>query len=133
LHVDHKPYTFPRSHRISTKTDFTRVYDARVRESRGPLTIYALPNELGHPRLGLSVGRRVGNAPRRNRVKRLLREAFRFHQYDLPAGYDLVITVRPHEPLGLADYDNLVAALMLKLHKAWERRRPPECAASDPA
>src|SRR5688500_17390113 len=101
--MDQRRYTFPRSHRLSGKNAFDRVFNAKVRESRGPLTAYAAPNELAHPRLGISIGRRVGTAPRRNRIKRLLREAFRMHQYDLPVGYDLVITVRPHEPRLMAE------------------------------
>ena len=47
-------------------------------------------------RPGIAYGdRMVGTAPVRNRIKRLLREAFRLHPYDLPRGYDLVIVVRP--------------------------------------
>ena len=53
----------PRALRLRTRSDFSRTYDAKARESRGPLTVYALPNDLGHPRLGLSVSRKVG--PRR--------------------------------------------------------------------
>jgi ribonuclease P protein component len=122
--MEPRPNTFPRSHRIGTRTGFARVYDARVRSSRGPLTVYALPNQLGHPRLGLSVGRRVGNAVRRNRIKRLLRDAFRLHQHELPAGYDFVVTVRPHEPLALGEYQRIMQALMLRLHSEWEKRPP---------
>jgi ribonuclease P protein component len=122
--MDQRRYTYPRSHRLSGKNAFARVFDEKVRESRGPLTAYAAPNDLLHPRLGISISRRVGTAPRRNRIKRLLREAFRLHQYDLPVGYDLVITVRPHGPLPLADYQKLMTHLMLKLHAAWQKRRP---------
>ena len=103
--------------------EFARVFDGRVRESRGPLTIYALPNESGKSRLGLSVPRKVGTAVRRNRVKRMLREAFRLMRHDLPAGYDLVVTVRPHEPLILAEYQKLLMALALRLHRAWEGKK----------
>ena len=116
--------TFPKSHRLRHRLEFSAVYDARVRESRGPLTVYALPNDLGHPRLGLSTSRKVGNAVRRNRIRRLLREAFRHLQHDLPAGYDLILVVRPHEPLMLADYQKLLMALVLKLHNAWQRKGP---------
>ena len=98
------------------------MFEARVRESRGVVTIYAVPNGLSHPRLGISLRRAVGTAVRRNRIKRLLRESFRMHQYDLPVGYDLVITVRPHEPLMLADYQRILTALMVKLHAAWQKR-----------
>jgi ribonuclease P protein component len=89
--------------------------------SRGPLAAYSLPNDLGHPRLGISISRRVGTAPVRNRIKRLLREAFRLHRYDLPRGYDLVIVVRPHVPMGLADYQKLIWEMTLKSHAAWQR------------
>jgi ribonuclease P protein component len=122
--------TFPKAHRLAGELAFKAVYDARVRESRGPLTAYARPNDLGHPRLGLSVSRRVGTAPRRNRIKRLLRESFRLMQHDLPRGYDLVIVVRPHEPQLLADYQRLLSALAIRLHQKWQRgdgspTRPP--------
>jgi ribonuclease P protein component len=45
-------------------------------------------------RLGITASRRVGNAPQRNRAKRLLREAFRCVRSGLPAGLDLVVIVR---------------------------------------
>ncbi len=120
-------HTFPATHRLSGKLSFAAVYDARTKEARGPLAVFSLPNGLTHPRLGLSVSRRVGTAPRRNRIKRLLRDAFRAHQHDLPTGYDLVIIVRPHEPLILAEYQRLLTALTLAGHARWQRRRlgPP--------
>ena len=115
-------YTFPRSHRLSGKERFARVFAAGVKHSRGPLVAFAIPNDLGHPRLGLSVPRRVGTAARRVRIKRLIREAFRLHQYDLPAGYDFVVVVRPHEPFILAEYLKLLTAMMVQLHGVWQKR-----------
>ena len=85
--------------------------------------IYALPNDLGHSRLGLSVSRSVGTAPRRNRIKRLIRESFRLMQHDLPRGYDLFVIVRPHQPLILAEYQRILSALTMKLHAAWQQRQ----------
>jgi ribonuclease P protein component len=117
-----KNFTFPRTHRLRSKHDFAKVFDAKVRESRGPLTIYAFPNELNHPRLGISIGRKVGTAPRRNRIKRLLRESFRLMQHDFPRGYDLVIAVRPHAPFILAEYQKIMSGTMVKLHAAWLKR-----------
>lgn len=115
-------HTCPKTHRLGGRLQFAAVFDAKVRESRGPLTAYALPNDLSHPRLGISIGRRVGTAPKRNRIKRLLRESFRLMQHDFPRGYDLVIVVRPHPPLMLADYQRLMSALAVKLHGVWKAR-----------
>lgn len=113
-------YTFGKEKRVRSRIEFSKVFDAKVRESRGPLTAYAVPSDRKSPRLGLSVPRRVGTAPRRNRIKRLLRESFRLMQYDLPRPYDFVIVVRPHEPVILAEYQRILSALLVKLHQAWE-------------
>src|ERR1019366_6471117 len=113
-------HSFPRSHRLSGKLAFSAVYDARVKTTRGPLVAYSLPNDLGHPRLGISISRKVGTAPVRNRIKRLLREAFRLHPYDLPRGYDLVIVVRPHVPLELSDYARLFSELLYGCNAKWK-------------
>ena len=80
---------------IRTAADFARVYDRRASASDNLLLVYACGNELGHPRLGLSVSRKVGGAVRRNRWKRLLREAFRLSREQLPVGIDLVVIPRP--------------------------------------
>src|SRR5581483_11949492 len=109
--VPQKQNTYPKSHRLGGRLQFAAVFDAKAKESRGPLTVYSLRNELGHSRLGVSISRRVGIAVRRNRIKRLLREAFRLRQSELPRGYDLVIVVRPHEPLALAEYEKLLTSL----------------------
>ena len=126
-------YPFTKSHRVRSRVDFSAVFDAKVRQSRGPLTGYALPTDHATPRLGLSVGRRVGTAPRRNRIKRLLRESFRLLQHDFPRPYDLILVVRPHEPLILAEYQRLLTALMVKLHQAWQDRDRAAAAAAGAA
>lgn len=82
--------TFPKSRRLTRKAEFDVVFRARQSRADANLVVYALPNDLGHPRLGLVVSRKVSkSAVERNRWKRLLREAFRLVQHDLPPA-DLV-------------------------------------------
>lgn len=87
-------HRFPKTHRVLRKADFERAMRAGRRGTNALLSMWVHPNGLPHPRLGLIVGRRHGGAVQRNRLKRLLREAFRLSQHDLPAGYDLICTPR---------------------------------------
>ena len=88
-----------------------------------PLKIFSLPNELPAARLGLSVSRRVGSAPRRNQIKRLLRETFRQLDPAVRGRYDFVVVVRPHAPLALEEYQTIVTSLIVKLSEAYSKRR----------
>ncbi|MCZ6837565.1 MAG: ribonuclease P protein component [Planctomycetota bacterium] len=125
--VDHlKSYGFPRSLRLTEKTLFLEVYDRRRKVHAGPLVVYGKPNGGPHPRLGMSIGRKVGGAVRRNRIRRLVRESFRLMQHDLPKGYDFVINVRPHEPFELAEYQRLLARAARQLHQSWTRKPEPD-------
>lgn len=87
-------FALPQARRLSGRKAFSRVFGGRHSAGNRFLVVYAMPNELAFSRLGLTVGRRQGNAVRRNRVKRILREAFRLESGSLPAGYDLVCVPR---------------------------------------
>lgn len=89
--------------------EYQRVYAARTSVMRAPLRVSAVANALPVSRLGLSVPKRVGTNVKRNRIKRLIREAFRLNQRAIPAGLDLVVGVLPHEERTLGGY----AALLL--------------------
>lgn len=89
---------------------------------QGPLTVFVHANGLDHPRLGLSVGKRVGSAVRRNAVKRRIREAFRLLQHELPAGFDLVVTAREHPETGMDTYRSWLREGARQAARRWERR-----------
>ncbi|HTU24422.1 MAG TPA: ribonuclease P protein component [Pirellulales bacterium] len=85
---------FLAAYRVKHPRDFRRAYDRRASVSDSLLVVYAAPNGLEHPRLGLSVSRKVGGAVVRNRWKRCLREAFRLNRARLPDGIDLIVIPR---------------------------------------
>jgi ribonuclease P protein component len=84
------------SGRLSRAAEFERVYRHGRSHASRHLVLYAFPNEsVGHARIGLSVPRKVGTAVERNKVKRLLREAFEQARADVGEGYDVVVVARP--------------------------------------
>jgi ribonuclease P protein component len=106
--------------RLRASVDFQRVYDRRCSASDRLILIYVGENGLPHPRLGLSVSRKVGPAVVRNRWKRLLREAFRLSRVELPEGLDIVVIPRADAEPAL---DSLKASLVRLARRAADKLR----------
>jgi ribonuclease P protein component len=89
----------PKRPRLSRSSDFQRIYRQGSSTASRFLVLYSFkrPAEAGAegPRLGLSVSKKLGGAVVRNRVKRLLREAFQACAGHLAEEYDLVVIARP--------------------------------------
>ena len=92
-----KRLSFPKEKRLVSNTQFKAVLSHKRRRRLGDrlLTLYIAENDRGYARLGVSVGKSCGNAVVRNRFKRLLREAFRQNQEEIPAGFDYVLMISP--------------------------------------
>ena len=74
-------FSFPKEKRLVSNRQFKAVLARGLRLSNGLLTLCMGENDCGYPRLGVSVSKSCGNAVVRNRLKRLLREAFRQSQW----------------------------------------------------
>jgi ribonuclease P protein component len=88
-------FRFTKAQRLLKSADFDHVFARRRSQADRMLIVYACENDVGAPRLGLVVSRKVGGAVVRNRWKRCLRDAFRLAQHELPCGLDLVVMPKP--------------------------------------
>ena len=101
--------------RLTDSPEFERVYRQGTAFRGRLFSVHAFPNEIGTPRLGLSVSKKVGNAVTRNAVRRRLREVFHSTIGRISGSLDLVVSARP--PAAEAPFDELSQEFLRALGK----------------
>ncbi|MBQ3038654.1 MAG: ribonuclease P protein component [Clostridia bacterium] len=79
---------------LKLNKEFKRLYYRGKSAVRPSIVVYALPNKRPHNRIGITCGKAIGKAVKRNRVKRIIRVAYRLSEGDIKTGYDFVIVAR---------------------------------------
>lgn len=114
--------SFTRRARLTRAVEYQRVFAQAERSSSRSLTVLARANGLAQARLGLAISRKVAaRAVQRNRIKRTVRESFRYHQA-LLKGWDIVVLARP--PAAASE----AATLRAELQQHWNRLKQRPCA-----
>ena len=87
-------FKFPKSEKILNRADFVKLNRSGKRLYTKHFTLITKQNGQGVTRLGVTVSKKTGNAVKRNRVKRLIRESFRLNKIHFPQGHDIVIIAK---------------------------------------
>jgi ribonuclease P protein component len=111
----------PSRERLRRRTDYLRCYRTGRRRQGSLAIIYFAPNQLGHPRIGITASRKVGKSVERHRLKRRIKEIYRRWQDrgQLPA-LDVVVHLKPEA--GGSDFLALRAELLRLFSGLRERR-----------
>jgi ribonuclease P protein component len=118
---------FPKSRRLLKHADFQRVYQTGRRQFTGNMTVFFLRREAasaGGPRVGLTVGKVLGGAVERNRIKRRMREAVRMSRSTCGGPVDIVFN--PRKSVLTLPFAELVKEVSRGLRVAAERARMAE-------
>ncbi len=107
--------SFPPKLRLTSRRQFQAVYKQGRRTGTASFTMFGLSNDQAGPRLGITVTRKVGNAVRRNRIKRVFREIFRQNLHQLDAALDLVINA--HRGIDADGFRNLESEFLLSFRR----------------
>jgi ribonuclease P protein component len=110
--------------RLRRRADYLRCYRIGRRRHGSFAILYFAPNQLGHPRIGITASRKVGKAVVRHRLKRRIKETYRRwkRRGTLPA-MDLVVHLKPEA--GTAEFSAFRAELLRLLGGLPERDRTP--------
>jgi len=121
------PSKFPKSRRLLKHADFQRVYKLGRRQFTGNMTVFYLRREpalTGEPRVGLTVGKVLGGAVERNRIKRRMREAVRLSRLACNGAIDIVFN--PRKSVMTMPFTELAAEVVRGLKLAEQRARLAE-------
>ena len=105
-----------RQYRLRDKRRFQQVRRQGRSYKHRLIVLVLLPNKLSHSRFGFTASKRIGNAVKRNRVRRLMREAVRLQWEDIAPGWDVVCIAR--QPIADATFQEVQAACQQLLSQA---------------
>ncbi|MDO4594410.1 MAG: ribonuclease P protein component [Tissierellia bacterium] len=106
--------------RLRDNKDFKRVYKKAKAYYNRDFTVLIRENNLNHPRFGFSVGKKIGKAVKRNKLKRRLKEIVRLSYYDIN-NVDMIVIPKVH--LAEYDYNRLKKSFEHVLNKAFKQKR----------
>lgn len=114
-------FRFTKAERLTKKKEFERVFSEGKVFKDTKIVFYIIANDCQYSRIGLVVSKKVGNAVQRNRVKRLLREAYRLNKHLLTANVDIIaIPRRPFTSnLKLPDIENEFKKLLKQINETF--------------
>lgn len=103
-------YTLKKTNILRKNSQFQQVYHRGKSYSNRYMALYVFPQQLPGNRVGFAAGKRLGNAVMRNRIKRLLREAYRLQQSKIKEGAQLLLMGR--KALAEEKYETAERALL---------------------
>ncbi|RLS57520.1 MAG: ribonuclease P protein component [Planctomycetota bacterium] len=119
-------YPFRPDQRVRQPAEYEAVFARKHSAGDGVLLIFVDLRTTGPSRLGTSVGKRLGNSVIRHRWKRLLREAFRLAQHELPLALDIVVVPRATVIPTLTQISQSLRKLINKAHRKARAARPAD-------
>lgn len=108
---------------IKKNHEFQRLYHKGKSAASPFLAVYTRRNRGGGNRLGLTVGKKVGGAVTRNRVRRRIKEIYRLHEGELQTGCDLVVVARVRA--AFSSYQQLEKSFLALADKLGLRKKGP--------
>jgi ribonuclease P protein component len=112
-----KPFAFARDNHVRKRSDFELIYRTGTKRSGRLMTMFTRERDQGRARLGIAATRKMGDAVRRNRAKRVVRELFRHHKPLAP----IDIVVVPRRELLEAPFARIEAEFRALLERSQKR------------